>query len=78
MCQKQISKEDLSDAYILMDYFVKRFGQKNMYGLVNMDYKVHVHLHLALQVLYYGTLIYITCFIFEGKFEIFNFEFLSL
>jgi hypothetical protein len=68
MCQKQISKEDLSNAYILMDYFVKRFGQKNMYGLVNMDYKVHVHLHLALQVLYYGTLIYITCFIFEGKF----------
>jgi hypothetical protein len=65
MCTPKISKEDLKDAYLLMDYFVKKF--QNLYGLVNMDYKVHVHLHLALQVLNYGSLIYLTCFIFEGK-----------
>ena len=74
MCQNKISKEDLNDAYLLMDYFIKRFGHKNMYGLVNMDYKVHVHLHYALQTLYFGPLIYITCFIFEGK----SFLFLKL
>ena len=68
MCQVKISKDDLRDAYFLMDYFVRRFGHKNMYGLVNMDYKLHVHLHYATQVLNYGSLAYITCFIFEGIF----------
>jgi hypothetical protein len=65
MCQPKIKKEDLNDAYILMDYFVKKFAF--LYGIVNMDYKVHVHLHLALQVLNYGSLTYLTCFIFEGN-----------
>jgi hypothetical protein len=60
MCQVKISKDDLRDAYFLMDYFVRRFGHKNMYGLVNMDYKLHVHLHYATQVLNYGSLTYIT------------------
>ncbi len=65
MCQKNIKKEDLKDAYLLMDFFVKKFAV--LYGVVNMDYKAHVHLHLALQVLNFGSLIYLTCFIFEGK-----------
>ena len=65
MCTPKISKDDLKDAYLLMNFFVKKFAV--LYGLVNMDYKVHVHLHLALQVLNYGSLIFLTCFIFEGK-----------
>ena len=63
LCQKTISKEDLNHAFILMDYFVRRFSA--IYVIENMDYKVHVHVHYALQVLSYGSLIYITCFIFE-------------
>jgi hypothetical protein len=65
MCQQKIKKEDLNDAYILMDYFVKKFAF--LYGIVNMDYKVHVHLHLALQVINYGSFTYLICFIFEGN-----------
>ena len=65
LCQTKISKEDLNDAFILLDYFVRRFS--NIYGKHNMNYKVHVHLHYAMQVLLFGSLIYVTCFIFEGK-----------
>jgi transposase len=65
LCQSKISKEDLNDAFILMDYFVRRFA--TLYGKENMDYKVHVHIHYAMQVFLYGSLIFITCFIFEGN-----------
>ena len=65
MVQKKISKEDLNDAFILMNYFIKRFSQ--IYGAENMDYKLHAHSHLPLQVLSYGPLNLLSCFSFEGE-----------
>ena len=68
MCQTRIRKEELHDAYILIDYFVKRYSQ--LYGRNKMNWKIHAHLHLPLQVLNFGNFIYITSFGFEGKMKI--------
>ena len=65
MTQRKISKEDLNDAFVLMNYFIKRFNQ--LYGDENMDYKLHAHSHLPLQVLSYGPLNFLSCFPFEGN-----------
>ena len=63
MCQSKISKNDLHDAYILIDYFVKR--NCTLYGRKKMNWKIHAHLHLPYQTLYFGNLNLITTFAFE-------------
>jgi hypothetical protein len=63
MCQSRISKTDLHDAYILIDYFVKRYS--TLYGRRKMNWKIHAHLHLPYQALYFGSLNLITTFAFE-------------
>ena len=60
-----ITPNDVNNANSLLTYFVMHF--KTIYGEDNMDYKLHAHLHYALQVINYGPLHWITCFPFEGN-----------
>jgi len=65
LCQHQISMEDLMDANCLLNYFSFQF--KRLYGIENMSYKLHAHIHLITQIFRYGRLNTISCFPFEGK-----------
>ena len=66
LTQKKISKEDIADSRILIDYFLRSF--KKYYGKENLTYKLHSHVHLPTQVENFGPLNEITCFPFEGSY----------
>ena len=57
--------DDIRSANEMLHYFVMQF--KTIYGVENMDYKLHAHLHLPLQVARHGPLNKTSCFPFEGK-----------
>ena len=66
MCQYHISKEDLKDAKVLINHFIKTFP--TYYGSHNQDYKLHAHSHLPDQVESIGGLNYLNGFFFEGDY----------
>ncbi len=64
MTSKNITKKKIEDAQTLINYFVMQY--KTIYGIENMDYKLHAHLHFPLQVQRFGGLNTTSCFPFEG------------
>jgi hypothetical protein len=64
MTCKEITEKKIEDAQLLINYFVMQY--KTIYGIENMNYKLHAHLHFPLQVQRYGTLNKTSCFPFEG------------
>jgi hypothetical protein len=70
LCQNQISMDDLMDANVLLNLFSFQF--KRLYGIENMSYKLHAHIHLITQVYRYGRLNNISCFPFESKLTLLN------
>ena len=66
LTQEDINKEDLEDAYTLIEYFLKKF--EAIYGDEHLDYKLHAHSHLAAQCIRFGPLNSIACFSLEGVF----------
>lgn len=63
-----MNQNKVKKAYILLNYFVRRV--KSLYGLENMLFNLHGHIHLAVQALNWGPLHKLTCFPFEGMFKI--------
>jgi hypothetical protein len=78
LTKEKITIKNIEDASILINHFVMQF--KHKYGIENMDYKLHAHLHFPDQVERYGGLNSLNCFAFEGNFEfrnrIFNLQFI--
>ena len=57
----KIFKKDLEDAFCLIQFFVKKY--ENLYGVENLTYNLHVHLHLPQQVSNHGALFYTSSFV---------------
>jgi hypothetical protein len=68
LCQNSIGEDDLRDANILICDFFEQF--QDLYGLDEMKFNLHCHLHLVSQVRKYGPLNKISCFPFENLFRI--------
>ena len=68
LTQAKISKQDISLAAELINYFVIKY--KALYSKYHLTYNLHSHLHLPLRVLFFGPLHMISRFPFEGFFKI--------
>ena len=68
LTQEKLHESDIRKAFILLNFFVRRF--KTLYGESNMRFNVHALTHLALQATRWGPLHKATCFSFEGLFKI--------
>lgn len=66
LCQDELDKTDLKDAFILINHFYLRF--RKLYGIENLTYKLHAHTHLIAQVCNYGPLHKISSFPFESNY----------
>jgi hypothetical protein len=71
MTSKDITQKKIEEAQSLINYFVMQY--KTIYGIENMNYKLHAHLHFPLQVQRYGGLNTLSCFPFEGLYSIYIF-----
>jgi hypothetical protein len=60
--------DHIKSAQNLINYFVRTFS--DIYGIENMPYKLHSHLHLPSQVLNFGPINKVSSFPFEGVFKI--------
>ncbi len=75
LTQDRVERSDATDAFKLLNYFHSRFlevktGQSPgtpIYQQTDMTYKLHAHLHLPAQVLRFGPLHKVSCFLFEGN-----------
>lgn len=70
LTEDKVDADSIHKADLLMNYFVKRFGQ--LYSSDNVTYNLHAHLHLASIVKNNAPLHKISAFPFESCFKLFN------
>ena len=68
LCQDEIPDCEIHDANQMIKEFLNEY--QTLYGLSDMKYNLHAHLHLPSQVWKYGPLNKTSCFGFENIFQI--------
>ena len=70
LCNEKINEEDLILAQQLIEDFISEYEE--LYGLENMTYNLHAHLHLVFQASKFGPINKTSSFAFEGMFKNFR------
>jgi hypothetical protein len=64
LTKDKINDTDIRVSMFLIENFIKKF--EILYGIENMSYNLHSHLHLSEQCFNFGPLNKLSCFAFEG------------
>lgn len=70
LCQEKIEEDDLILSQHLIENFI--FEYEQLYGIQNMTYNLHAHIHLPIQAFKFGPINKISALAFEGMFKIYR------